>query len=186
MEKCSILATGETLDLFDPTSKDFRIGVNKILLRHPVDHLLCIDVPASFRKEVVQSMQMGDYSAFVTNRFGDWRKLIDKKIYEIQTKPISYPVKLDEDYLLNSVSSPFVAVHYAYKIGFKIIDLYGADYNSHRNFTEIKMQQKIISDFMMLQNALLEKGCSIRVTPNGLLSEYLPLIPKHKMYQDSL
>lgn len=183
MKLINVLATGPSLNRYIP-SKEIAVGVNKIILSHDVDHLVCIDTPASFPPFVIKKFQSGNYSKFYTQLQDQWKGIIKKEIVEMELSSIRGAVDLNTDKYSFSISSPFVAVVLAYKLGATIIDLYGADYNDHPSFTSTDTIDKIKKDFFNLQQGLLEHNVSIRVTRESVLSEFLPLIPLSKQSLD--
>ena len=184
MKLINVLATGPSLNRYRESS-DTTIGVNKIVLTHKVDHLVCIDVAAGFPEFVLKKFRIGNYQKFYTHLYDEWKGIIPREIVKIDLLNRS-SVDLDTDKYSYSISSPFVAVILAYKLGANIIDLYGADYNDHPSFKSPDTLKRIKTDFKLLQRELLKKGVSIRVTKESCLSEFLPLIPKSRMNLDTL
>jgi len=180
MKLINVLATGPSLKRFKP-SDEIRIGVNKIVMSHYVDHLIVVDVLASFRPEVQKKFRLGNYGQFYTHLPNEWKGTVPTKMNHIHLHHIRGEVDLDTDRYCYSISSPFVAVSLAFKLGATLIDLYGADYNDHPSFKSSESIERIKKDFRAFQDAIKPRGCSLRVTPESVLAEFLPLIPKSRL-----
>lgn len=177
-----VLATGPSLNRFNKENRNKRVGVNKIVRQHRVNYLVCVDVASSFNKDVIEYFKRGYmYDLFFSNHKNEWSNIIPSgKFRHIELERARGVINLHSNKLPQSVSSPYVAVALAYKIGAKIIDLYGADYNNHPSFGEDRVQT-ILTHFDQLQTALLQNKCSMRCTPESRLSEILPIIPQSRL-----
>ncbi len=160
MKLINVLATGPSLNRYIK-SEETTVGVNKIIISHDVDHLVCIDVPDAFPPFVIKKFQLGNYKKFYTHLYDQWRNIIPRDTIQMELTSIRGQVDLNTDKYSFSISSPFVAVVVAYKLGATIIDLYGADYNDHPSFTSTDTIDKIKKDFFNLQQGLLEHDVSI-------------------------
>ena len=180
MKLINILATGPSLGRYKP-SEEITIGVNKIVMTHEVDHLVIVDVLASFPAPVISKIRTRPFKEFYTHLPNEWKGTV-KKLNHIFLYNLRGGVDLDSDKYCYSISSPFVAVHLAYKLGATLIDIYGADYNDHPSFTDKDILKQIKTHFALMQRSLIQKGCSMRVTKESMLSEFLPLIPESRQY----
>ena len=70
-----------------------------------------------------------------------------------------------------SNNSPYVAVVLAYKLGATTINIYGVDFNTHKNFKD-NMLLAAIKDFKVLFDYLKSKGIKINVTKSSKLNFY--------------
>ena len=179
----NVLATGPSLKYFKDES-NLRIGVNKIIRSHYVDHLVCVDIASSFNSDMISHFKMGKYGDFHTHLPDEWKGIIPREVIKMELNSVRGRIDLDSEKLASSISSPFVAVNLAYKKGAKIIDLYGADYIDHPSFNDQIMIDNIFAHFLNLQDALVKKGITLRVSPDGILSDHLPLIPRSRMNLD--
>ncbi len=132
-------------------------------MTHEVDHLIIIDVVASFPDFLMRKLRTRPFKKFYTHLPEEWKGTIPD-LNVIFLHNLRGGVDLDTDKYCYSISSPFVAVHLAYKLGGTLIDIYGADYNDHPSFKSSDTLDRIRSDFKTMQTELVKRGCSMRVT----------------------
>lgn len=180
MKIIEVLATGPSLNRWKPDG-NITVGVNKIIMRYKVNHLLIVDVAGSFPMDLRKKVATEPYDQFHTFLEHEWSPFVPKdkmNVFELLHPRGS--TDLDSDKMPHSVNSAFCAAALAFKLGATIIDLYGVDFIGHNTLKGDQVLKRIKTDFLALQSALVTRGVSLRVTPDGLLADCLPLIPQSR------
>ena len=192
MKLINVLGTGPSLKRYIGGDVE-TVGVNKIVMTNYVDHLLIMDRTNGFPKFVIDEIKKGKFGEFHTFLEEEWRPIVSQpmNIFEIDTLR-GRITDLDDPIMPTSLNAGYCAAILAYKLGATIIDLYGVDFVGHATFNnpihqrgERGMLTDIKRDFRNLQNKLILKGASLRVTPKGLLSDFLPPIPQSRLLPDA-
>ncbi|MES2397948.1 MAG: hypothetical protein V4549_18190 [Bacteroidota bacterium] len=169
-----VIACGESALKYAYTG-NITVGVNDCYKIHPVDYLVCVDLPRAFEKERLRQILNSRPIKFYT-QLSDWKALM--KTYEhIDFANGSGVLKRfgKDNTICYSNNSAFVACVIAYKLGAKQINLYGADFNTHPNFIDNNLK-KTLKDFKALDNLLSLNGCKLMVTKESRLSEIIQSI----------
>lgn len=170
--KIDVLGLGESLNRFTNTG-NITVGVNDIFKHHPVDYLCIVDLPNKFTKERLHTILLSTPQKFFT-QLPEWRQLVTN--YQ-QVKFAHGRGNLTDlnkkELICYSNNSTFVACVIAFKLGAKEIYLYGADFNTHPNFS-VNSLNRVEKDFSDLYKALLTFGCTLYVTKESALSSIIP------------
>lgn len=174
-----ILGLGESLDFFK-NDGNITIGVNDINRLHLTDHVVIVDPIRCLtdeNKETVKKSdsqfwsQLDEYNGFVKKfnkiELCNGRGLVDD---------------FDSEKFVYSITSPFVAVHLAYKLGATDIIMWGVDFNYARCNDEKDIepmdalrQERALKDFLSLKNALNSRGVNFYVGNEiSLFNKILP------------
>lgn len=175
-----VLGLGESLEFFKHDG-NVTIGVNDINRLVKTDYLLMVDPIKSLvpeYKEVVKNSdsqfwcQLDEYDGFVKN----FNKM------ELARGRGSCD-DFDSDRFVYSITSPFCAVHLAYKLGANDIVMWGVDFNTARCNEEKDLepmckfkQERALKDFTNLRNALNNRNVNFYVGHEmSLFSSILPV-----------
>ncbi len=166
--KIDVLGLGESLKEFKP-SNNITIGVNDIYKHHKTDFIVCVDKPSRFSEERLNTIVNSDCKLFYTH-LNEWSRL------KIQTKIINLngirgSLKgIENDLFCYSNNSTFVAVVLAYKLGATEINIFGADFNNHKNIKD-NLLTTALKDFKNLFDYLKEQGVEINISKGSKLKE---------------
>lgn len=170
-----ILALGETLSEFKQ-SENITIGVNDIHSKIKTDFVVCVDSPKAFKGERLESLKATNCKGFYS-QVEDWKNLPNFNLIEFNLGR-GLVDGLDNDKFCYSISSPYVAVILAYKMKARNIVLYGADYQTHPNFIDDRIQ-RVLKDFKTLRIALNKRGVGLFVCSEfSELSRVMPVWQK--------
>lgn len=167
-----VLGLGESLEDY-VSDGNTTIGVNDIHSEIKTDFVVCVDHPTAFnderRKSILQTKCKGFYS-----HIEEWKTIPNFKMIEFAPGRGNFAY-FDDDKIIPSNSSPFVAVMLAFKWGAKNIILHGCDYRTHPNFRDIQLET-IRLHFRTLQKELNKRGVNLFVGSDwSMLSEFLPV-----------
>jgi hypothetical protein len=154
-----ILGLGETLEDFVPDG-NITIGVNDIHSRFKSDYVVCVDCFRAFTPERMKVIRETRCKGFYSH-LDEWRNVQNfNKVIPIM--PRGSVEKIDEDGLVYSVISPFVACVLAYKMGATKIVLWGVDLMSHPQVKD-QLREIALKDLRKLNKVLNEKGVEMYV-----------------------
>jgi hypothetical protein len=161
--KVDVLGLGESLKEYS-FSDNFKIGVNDIFKHYPVDILVCVDRISAFTPERFETISKSTHSKFYTH-LDEWQGHV-KNVQLINLAGPRGSIKgIESNDVPYSNNSTFVAVVLAYKHGATEINIFGADFNTHPNFIDGKLDVTL-NDFKNLFDYLRKKGVKINVS-NG-------------------
>lgn len=168
--KAAVLGCGESTSNWSKSDYGISIGVNDCFkFGTSPDYLLLLDSPNRFTDDRITVIKNTE-SKFILNSH-IWDPYLKKKKKEyIQTQ--SWRGKYKEGSIYSSKSSPFVAMSILIKHGYKDIDLYGVDFNSHHHFKDEIAELEIINYVGLIKMA----DVNVRVTKSSKLSKYLKSI----------
>jgi hypothetical protein len=155
------------------------IGVNDVdYFLHP-KHLLLLDKPQRFKPTRLETIKKTKAKRIYY--IGDrWDKFFrrDKRVqkFEILTWRSDNPADLDEApwALVNGFTSPFTAVHLAYKLGAKRIGVIGVDLIGHQL---AKYSERINKDFYTIWKLLQHRKVALYNCSKRTMLEKLPFRP---------
>lgn len=164
----NVLGLGESLKEFKP-NENITIGVNDINKYHEVDYIVCVDRPTAFTTERLTPM-INSFAQFFTH-LSDWEKLRDVNLMRL-AHGRGVVDNIDGDSFCYSNNSTYVAVVLAYKLGATTINIFGVDFNTHKNFKG-SMLNATLRDFKILFDCLKSKGIEINVTKSSALNQII-------------
>jgi hypothetical protein len=130
---CTIVGCGETAKDWHNTKHDLSIGVNDCFkFGHNVDHLVVVNHPQKFKNGRLETISTSKPSKFLTHAPFAWKKWFPK-LEEIKTTPF-YFKRLLKGKILESKTSPFVAISLAFNMGADDIILFGVDFINHQHY----------------------------------------------------
>lgn len=168
-----ILGLGESLSEYKGKI-NVSIGVNDIYKHSPADYLVCVDPPKSFSKERLRTILNSQPKKFFT-QLDCWQPLVRNMELIKFAHGNGRIVDLDTDRICYSNNSAYVACVLAYKMGAKVINLYGVDFNSHPNFKNESLE-KTLNNYLSLYDNLLVRGVKMHCTKQSRLNEFIPEI----------
>jgi len=164
-----VICCGESSSRYKDSGK-ITIGVNDVYKIFPVQHLVVIDLPSAFKKERLRQILNSRPVKFYS-QLEEWKPLMKTFEYIEFANGSGNLSNFGRDKkIYYSNNSAFVAVVIAYKIGGTDIRVYGADFNTHPNFTEENNLKKTLKDFKLLSLLLAENNCKLSVTKESKLS----------------
>lgn len=172
--KMDVLGLGESVLSYVNTGNQ-TVGVNDINKYYPVDYLVVVDLPRRFTGNRLATIKKSIPKKFFTY-LEEWRGIVFnyEKINLAPGRGFLNHLH-DKDLVCHSNNSTFVACVMAYKLGAKEIYLYGADFNTHPNFTDDPLK-RTLKDFKALYDKLLKVGVKMYVTKESRLSEFIPVM----------
>jgi len=172
MTTIHVIGKGESKEFFKHDG-NVTIGVNNVNEWIKTDHIVVID-PISNFKPVPK--------IFIESNAMFWSQLEDNKHFVKQMTIIELSRgrgvldDFDSDRFVYSITSPFVAVHLAYKFGAKKIVMWGVDFNTHENFNTDSLRNRALKDFGNLRKKLNDRGCELYVGNEvSMFSSILPI-----------
>lgn len=158
--KCYVLGTGPTLSHYQQ-SNITTFGVNDIFSYLPVDHLLVVDHPWSFKsndrvKVIENSTPLQFYS-----QIEYWKQFFPETFNKVKLKPTRGEVDLIAPELSYSFDSTFIACILAYKKGFTEIITFGVDFLKHPRLT--RHEKNILRNYAKLRDAFNDVGVKLYV-----------------------
>lgn len=160
-----VLGLGESLKEFQ-LSENLTIGVNDIAKYHHTDYFVCVDRPRKFTETRLKNIINNRGEMFT--HLEEWLSYRDCNIIEL-TNGRGLLDDLDSNLVCHSTSSTYVAVVIAYKLGATEMNIYGADFNTHKAFNG-NMLESTLKDFKLLFDTLKNKGIKINVTKESKLN----------------
>jgi superoxide dismutase len=168
-----VLGLGESVKEYKP-SKNLTIGVNDISKYHNTDIVVCLDRIHKFNRQ--RALNIVNNTGVLYTHLFEWKNLKKNiKIIELAKGRGTLDALNEIDVYPYSNNSTYLAVVLAYKKGAKIINLYGADFNTHKNFKGNLLKQAL-KDWKNLSEILKLNGCTLKVTKQSKLSEFLETI----------
>jgi hypothetical protein len=166
-----VIGKGESKEFFKHDG-NVTIGVNDVNRWIETDHIVMVD-------PVHESMR----NVLITTSAKFWSQLESNSIYVKHFNKIDLARgrgvldEFDSDRFVYSITSPFVAVHLAYKLGAKNIVMWGVDFNTHPNFDTDSLRNRALKDFGNLRKKLNERGVNFYVgNEMSMFSSILPIL----------
>ena len=166
-----VIGKGESKEFFKHDG-NVTIGVNNVNEWIRTDHVVVVDPISAYDK--VPKIYAESGAMF-------WSQLEDNKNYVNNFTLIDLArgrgvlEDFDSEKFVYSITSPFVAVHLAYKFGAKKIVMWGVDFNTHENFNTDSLRNRALKDFGNLRKKLNERGCELYV--GNEISMFSSIIP---------
>lgn len=168
-----VIGKGESKEFFKYDG-NITIGVNDVNKWIKTDHIVVVD-PMDAYKE--------GHETFRNSNAMFWSQLEDNRNYVKNFTLIELARgrgvldEFDSDRFVYSITSPFVAVHLAYKLGAKNIVMWGVDFNTHPNFDTDSLRNRALKDFGNLRKKLNERGVNFYVGHEmSMFSSILPIL----------
>jgi len=168
-----VIGKGESKEFFKHDG-NITIGVNNVNEWINTDHVVVVDPISAYNK--VPKIYSESNAMF-------WSQLEDNRNYVKNFTLIDLARgrgvldEFDSDRFVYSITSPFVAVHLAYKLGAKNIVMWGVDFNTHPNFDTDSLRNRALKDFGNLRKKLNERGVNFYVGHEmSMFSSILPIL----------
>jgi len=168
-----VIGKGESKEFFKHDG-NITIGVNDVNKWIKTDHIVVVD-PMDAYKE--------GHETYRSSNAMFWSQLEDNKNYVKNFTLIDLArgrgvlEDFDSEKFVYSITSPFVAVHLAYKLGATKIVMWGVDFNTHENFNTDSLRNRALKDFGNLRKKLNERGCELYVGNEiSMFSSILPIL----------
>jgi len=168
-----VIGKGESKEFFKHDG-NVTIGVNDVNRWIETDHIVVVD-PMDAYKE--------GHHTYKNSNAMFWSQLEDNRNYVKNFTLIELArgrgvlEEFDSDRFVYSITSPFVAVHLAYKLGAKNIVMWGVDFNTHPNFNTDSLRNRALKDFGNLRKKLNERGVNFYVGHEmSMFSSILPIL----------
>ena len=175
-----VLGLGESLKFFKHDG-NVTIGVNDINRHFETDYLLMVD-PISETSKEYQTIIGNSNSKFYSQL--DENESFVKNFNKIElARGRGVMDEFDSDRFVYSITSPFCAVHLAYKLGATDIVMWGVDFNTHRYTFHQDLepmckfkQERALKDFNNLKKALNDRNVNFYVGNEiSIFSSILPV-----------
>lgn len=168
-----VIGKGESKEFFKHDG-NITIGVNDVNKWIKTDHIVVVD-PMDAYKE--------GHETYRNSNAMFWSQLEDNRNYVKNFTLIELARgrgvldEFDSDRFVYSITSPFVAVHLAYKLGAKNIVMWGVDFNTHPNFDTDSLRNRALKDFGNLRKKLNERDVNFYVGHEiSMFSSILPIL----------
>lgn len=175
MTTIHVIGKGESKEFFKHDG-NITIGVNDVNKWIKTDHIVMID-PMNIHYEGQET--------YMTSNAMFWSQLEENRTFVKNFTKIELARgrgvvdDFDSDKFVYSITSPFVAVHLAYKLGAKHIVMWGVDFNTHECFDTDSLRNRALKDFGNLRKKLNERGCKLYVGNEiSMFSSILPIFEK--------
>ena len=169
----SIIGCGETASQWD--GRGMSIGVNDCWrFGKATNILIVVNSKKQFDDERLKYIVNAAPEHFYTH-LKEWRyefsekcfKLLDDSNFAKWRGKLTYKIQ-------HSKTSPFVAISLAYQLGYKEIKIYGADFNTHKVYSDdSKELQAELKNYKQLFEALKAKGVTITSTKESQIFKLL-------------
>lgn len=172
--KITVLCLGESVHRYE-ISTDTTIGVNdvnKYFPDTPVDYIVCMDKPDSFTPERLHTIRHGWCKKFFTPH-EHWADHYRYEKIQLGRGRRNLKELDDPNRVVYSNNSAFVATVMAYRMGAKVINIYGADFINHPGFVG-RSFHLAMEDFRGLYKMLKDRGVEVYVTKESALSLFIP------------
>ena len=163
-----VLGLGESLKEYRP-SRNITVGVNDINKYYRTNYFVCVDKPNKFTEERLNNIV--NHKGIMFTHLGEWTDYRDINLIELTTGRGIF-TNIDDDKICYSNNSTLVACVIAYKLGAKVINLYGADFNTHNAFKDNSLEM-VLKHFQLLNEEFKKRGVTLNVTKQSRLYEIL-------------
>jgi hypothetical protein len=168
-----VIGKGESKEFFKHDG-NITIGVNDVNKWIKTDHIVVVDPMDAYKEE---------HETYRNSNAMFWSQLEDNRNYVKNFTLIELARgrgvldEFDSNRFVYSITSPFVAVHLAYKLGAKNIVMWGVDFNTHPNFDTDSLRNRALKDFGNLRKKLNERGVNFYVGHEmSMFSSILPVL----------
>lgn len=168
-----VIGKGESKEFFKHDG-NITIGVNDVNKWIKTDHIVVVDPMDAYKEQ---------HETYRSSKAMFWSQNEDNKNYVKNFTLIELARgrgvldEFDSDRFVYSITSPFVAVHLAYKLGAKNIVMWGVDFNTHPNFDTDSLRNRALKDFGNLRKKLNERGVNFYVGHEmSMFSYILPIL----------
>jgi hypothetical protein len=168
-----VIGKGESKEFFKHDG-NITIGVNDVNRWIKTDHIVVVD-PMDAYKEGHEIYRNSNAMFWSQNE--DNRNYVKNFTLIELARGRGVLDEFDSDRFVYSITSPFVAVHLAYKLGAKNIVMWGVDFNTHPNFDTDSLRNRALKDFGNLRKKLNERGVNFYVGHEmSMFSSILPIL----------
>ncbi len=168
-----VIGKGESKKFFKHDG-NVTIGVNDVNKWIKTDHIVVVD-PMDNLKEMHKTFRNSNAMFWSQNE--DNRNYVKNFTLIELARGRGVLDDFDSDRFVYSITSPFVAVHLAYKLGAKNIVMWGVDFNTHPNFDTDSLRNRALKDFGNLRKKLNERGVNFYVGHEmSMFSSILPIL----------
>ena len=167
-----VLALGESIKDYDNNSKNIRIGVNDTNKFFPCHHLVVINSISGFLPERRRYIKGTDSHVHTIENLEHETKTnvnLVSSYKMIYIKKKGKEIDIDNDFY-HSRTSPFVAVHLAFKMGAKIIRCFGVDLQTHHAYSNGKPYREEMECWKLLIDELKKKDVKVQFTEYSKLN----------------
>lgn len=167
-----VIGKGESKDFFI-NDGNVTIGVNNVNKWIRTDHVVIMDNVKNYPEWHETLLKSG--AMFWCNLKENKKYVRNFTLIEL-SRGRGVLSDFDTDKFVYSITSPFLAVHLAYKFGATKIVMWGVDFNTHENFNTDKLRNRALKDFRNLREKLNERGCELYVGNEiSMFSSILPI-----------
>jgi hypothetical protein len=168
-----VIGKGESKEFFKHDG-NITIGVNDVNKWIKTDHIVVVD-PMCNHKEGHRTYKNSNAMFWSQNE--DNRNYVKNFTLIELARGRGVLDEFDSNRFVYSITSPFVAVHLAYKLGAKNIVMWGVDFNTHPNFDTDSLRNRALKDFGNLRKKLNERGVKFYVGHEmSMFSSILPVL----------
>jgi hypothetical protein len=168
-----VIGKGESKEFFKHDG-NITIGVNDVNKWIKTDHIVVVD-PMCNHKEGHRTYKNSNAMFWSQNE--DNRNYVKNFTLIELARGRGVLDEFDSDRFVYSITSPFVGVHLAYKLGAKNIVMWGVDFNTHPNFDTDSLRNRALKDFGNLRKKLNERGVNFYVGHEmSMFSSILPIL----------
>ena len=168
-----VIGKGESKEFFK-NDGNITIGVNDVNKWIKTDHIVVVD-PMDAYKEGHETFRNSNAMFWSQNE--DNRNYVKNFTLIELARGRGVLDEFDSDRFVYSITSPFVAVHLAYKLGAKNIVMWGVDFNTHPCFDTDSLRNRALKDFGNLRKKLNERGVNFYVGHEmSMFSSILPVL----------
>jgi hypothetical protein len=169
--KIDVLALGESIADFSD-SGNLTIGVNDIAKHHQCDFIVTADSPSRFTSQRLQTIVHSKCIAVVSH-YPEWRSLV-QNFRHINLLKGRGNIDLHSSKFSYSNNSAFIACVLAFKLGAKVITMYGVDLVTHPNLGRKALLDTARKDFKNLRAAMKLHDVILQVSQTSQLRDILP------------
>lgn len=170
-----VIGKGESKEFFKHDG-NITIGVNNVNKWIKTDHVVIVDPVILDNEEI----DINFLNTLKNSTAQFWSQIEENKNYVKKFNLIELSrgrgncEDFDTEKFVYSITSPFVAVHLAYKLGATDIVMWGVDFNNHPSF--MNQKERALKDFDNLKNALNSRSVNFYVGNEiSLFSSILPV-----------
>lgn len=154
-----VIGKGESKEFFKHDG-NITIGVNDVNKWIKTDYIISLD-EMFLHPDQHNTFKKSD--AMFLSQIDDNRHYVKNFTLIELTRGRGVLDDFDSEKFVYSITSPFTAVHFAYKLGAKHIVMWGVDFNTHECFNTDSLRNRALKDFGNLRKKLNERGCELYV-----------------------
>jgi len=167
-----VIGKGESKDFFKDDG-NITIGVNDVNKWIKTNHVVIVDSIETYPE---WHKILKESNAMFYSQLQDNKNYVENFTLIELSRGRGVLDDFDSHRFVYSITSPFVAVHLAYKLGAKKIIMWGVDFNTHENFNTDSLRNRALKDFSNLRKKLNERGVELYVGNDiSMFSSILPV-----------